>query len=290
MSRATSPPSTEHPLGTRRWWALATIALGVSLIIMDATIVSVALPVVIRDLDLTANQAEWMNAIYSLTFAALLLTVGHLGDLRGRRLLFAGGMGLFMVASVFAGSAQSAEILIGARLLQGVGASAILTSTLATLNSIFRGRERAIAFAVYGATIGGMAAVGPLLGGWLATDVSWRWAFWLNIPFGLLVLAGIWRVVPETRDPGAHSHFDLLGAALSALAMGGAVFALIEGATYGWWRQPSGAPSPVPAVAAAAALSTVLFFVREGRARSAERPAMIDVGLLRPSSRSASSG
>ena len=276
-----SPPSTEHPLGTRRWWALATIALGVSLIIMDATIVSVALPVVIRDLDLTANQAEWMNAIYSLTFAALLLTVGHLGDLRGRRLLFAGGMGLFMVASVFAGSAQSAEILIGARLLQGVGASAILTSTLATLNSIFRGRERAIAFAVYGATIGGMAAVGPLVGGWLATDVSWRWAFWLNIPFGLLVLAGIWRVVPETRDPGAHSHFDLLGAALSALAMGGAVFALIEGATYGWWRQPSGAPSPVPAVAAAAALSTALFFVREGRARSAGRPAMIDVGLLR---------
>ena len=128
-----SPPSTEHPLGTRRWWALATIALGVSLIIMDATIVSVALPVVIRDLDLTANQAEWMNAIYSLTFAALLLTVGHLGDLRGRRLLFAGGMGLFMVASVFAGSAQSAEILTGARLLQGDGASAILTSTLATL-------------------------------------------------------------------------------------------------------------------------------------------------------------
>ena len=96
----------------------------------------------------------------------LLLTVGHLGDLRGRRLLFAGGMGLFMVASLFAGSAQIAEILIGARLLQGVGASAILTSTLATLNSIFRGRERAIAFAVYGATIGGMAAVGPLVGGW----------------------------------------------------------------------------------------------------------------------------
>ena len=122
-----------------------------------------------------------------------------------------------MVASVFAGSAQSAAVLIGARLLQGVGASAILTSTLATLNSIFRGRERAIAFAVYGATIGGMAAVGPLVGGWLATDVSWRWAFWLNIPFGLLVLAGIWRVVPETRDPGAHSHFDLLGAALSCL-------------------------------------------------------------------------
>ncbi len=115
---------------------------------MDATIVNVALPVVIRDLDLTANQAEWMNAIYSLTFAALLLTVGHLGDLRGRRLLFAGGMVVFMLASVLAGSAQGAVLLIGARLLQGIGASAILTTTLSTMNSIFRGRERGIDFAV----------------------------------------------------------------------------------------------------------------------------------------------
>ena len=93
-------------------------------------------------------------------------------------------MVVFMLASVLAGSAQGAVVLIGARLLQGIGASAILTTTLSTMNSIFRGRERGIAFAVYGSTIGGMAAVGPLVGGWLATDVSWRWAFWLNIPFG----------------------------------------------------------------------------------------------------------
>ena len=276
-----TPPTSDHPLGTRRWWALATIALGTSLIIMDATIVNVALPVVIRDLDLTANQAEWMNAIYSLTFAALLLTVGHLGDLRGRRLLFAGGMVVFMLASVLAGSAQGAVVLVGARLLQGIGASAILTTTLSTMNSIFRGRERGIAFAVYGSTIGGMAAVGPLVGGWLATDVSWRWAFWLNIPFGLLVLVGIWRAVPETRDPGADSHFDLLGATLSAIGMGGVVFALIEAATYGWWLQPTGAISPVPIVAVAAILATVWFFVREVRSRGAGRPAMIDVSLLR---------
>ena len=278
--RPAGASSADHPHGPQRWWALATIALGVSLIIMDATIVNVALPVVIRDLDLTASQAEWMNAIYALTFAALLLTVGHLGDLRGRRLLFAGGMVVFMLASVLAGSAQGPIVLIGARLLQGVGASAILTTTLSTMNSIFRGRERGIAFAVYGATIGGMAALGPLVGGWLATDVSWRWAFWLNLPFGLLVLLGIWRAVPETRDPGADSHFDLLGATLSAIGMGGVVFALIEGATYGWWRQPSGAFSPVPVVAAAAVVATVLFFVREVRGRAAGRPVMIDVGLL----------
>lgn len=284
MSRATSPApdphAASHPLGSSRWWALATIALSTSLIIMDATIVNVALPVVIRDLDLTANQAEWMNAIYSLTFAALLLTVGHLGDLRGRRRLLAGGMVVFMLASVLAGSAQGPVVLIGARLLQGVGASAILTTALSTMNSIFRGRERGIAFAVYGATIGGMAAVGPLVGGWLATDISWRWAFWLNLPFGLLVLLGIWRVMPETRDPEADSHFDLFGAVLSAVGMGAVVFALIEGATYGWWLQPSGSISPVPIVAAAAVLATVLFFRREARARAAGRPTMIDLGLL----------
>lgn len=265
----------------RRWLALATIALGTALIIMDATIVNVALPVVIRDLDLTASQAEWMNAIYSLVFAALLLTVGHLGDLRGRRLLFAIGMVVFMGASVLAGSAQAAWPLIGARLLQGVGASMMLTTALSSMNAIFRGRERGIAFAVYGSTIGGMAAVGPLVGGWLATDVSWRWAFWLNLPFGLLVLAGIWLVLPETRDPSTDSHFDLLAAQLSSVAMGGVVFALIEGATYGWWLQPSGSISPVPIVAIAAAAAGVGFVARETSRRAKGLPTMVDMGLLR---------
>ena len=270
-----------HPLGARRWWALGTIALATALIIMDATIVNVALPVVIRDLDLTASQAEWMNAVYSLVFAALLLTMGHLGDLRGRRVILGLGMLVFMGASILAASAQGAFTLIGARVLQGVGASMILTCALSAMNSIFRGRERGIAFAVYGSTIGGMAAVGPLLGGWLATDVSWRWAFWLNIPVGLLVLLGIWRVLPETRDPGAEPHFDLPGAGLSAIGMGGLVFALIEGASYGWWRQGDGSISPVPIAAAAAAVATVLFFRREARGRARGIPTMVDLALLR---------
>lgn len=276
-----SPASTAtHPHGDRRWWALATIALGTALIIMDATIVNVALPVVIRDLQLTASQAEWINAVYSLVFAALLLTMGHLGDLRGRRRMFAIGMVLFMAASVLAASAQGALSLIGARALQGVGASMILTCALSAMNSIFRGRERGIAFAVYGSTIGGMAAVGPLLGGWLATDVSWRWAFWLNVPVGVLVLVGIALVLPETRDPGSNPHFDLLGATLSAIAMGGLVFALIEGATYGWWRQPEGQLSPVPVAAALAVVAAVLFFAREARGRSRGLPTMVDLSLL----------
>lgn len=273
-----TPPSAG---GTRsRWLALATIALGVSLIIMDATIVNVALPVVIRDLSLTASQAEWLNASYALAFAALLLTVGRLGDIRGRRRVFALGMVVFMVASVGAGAAQTGELLIAARVLQGVGAAFILPTTLSSMNALFRGRERAIAFAVYGSTIGGMAAVGPLVGGWLATDVSWRWAFWLNLPFGLLVLAGILWALPETRDPHAERHFDLVGALFIGLTMAGLVFVLIEAATYGWWHQPDGSWSPVPIVALVAAGSLAAFIRRELVARRRGQTGVVDLGLF----------
>ena len=277
-----STTSTSQPSAPKLpWLALATIALGVSLVIMDATIVNVALPVVIRDLDLTASQAEWLNASYALVFAALLLTVGRIGDLRGRRLVFALGMTIFMLSSIFAGASGSGEALILARILQGVGAAMILPTTLSTMNALFTGAARPIAFAVYGSTIGGMAAVGPLVGGWLATDFSWRWAFWLNIPFGLLVLVGILKALPETRDPATERHLDLVGALAAAVAMAGLVFALIEGATYGWWRQPSGAISPVPVVLAVALLSLVAFFVREARGRSQGHPTLIDLDLLR---------
>src|SRR5512141_1077186 len=203
MSSPTSDVAA-GPLMTRRdWAALLTIGFGVSLVIMDATIVNVALPVVIDDLSLTSTEAQWMNAVYSLVFAALLITVGRIGDLKGRRLLFLVGMVVFMLASVVAGLSQTGPMLIAARFVQGIGAAMILPSTLSSLNALFVGRARVIAFAVYGSAIGGMAALGPLLGGWLATDYSWRWAFWLNIPVGILVVVGILRAVPETRDLNA---------------------------------------------------------------------------------------
>ena len=265
---------------SRRWWALATVALGVSIIIMDATVVNVALPVIIEDLGLSATQAEWMNAIYSLVFAALLLTVGRIGDLHGRRRIFLVGIVLFTLASVAAGLAGSGEALIGARFVQGIGASMILPATLSTVNALFTGRERAIAFAVWGSTIGGMAALGPLVGGWLTTYYTWRWAFWINIPVGLLVLAGILWAVPETRDEKARPGLDLVGVALSALGLGAIVFALIEGQSYGWWRQDDGSISPVP-IAMAAGLLLMWRFVVSQRARARDgRVALVDLGLL----------
>ncbi|MCL3837058.1 MFS transporter [Aeromicrobium duanguangcaii] len=277
----TSPTSDAGPVMTRRdWAALLTIGFGVSLVIMDATIVNVALPVVIEDLDMTATEAQWMNAVYALVFAALLITVGRIGDLKGRRLLFLIGLILFMVASVFAGLAVNAHMLIGARFVQGVGAAMILPTTLSSMNALFVGRARVIAFAVYGSAIGGMAAIGPLLGGWLATDVSWRWAFWINIPVGLLVAFGIVRSLPETRDPNAQPSGDYLAIVLTMVGMGATVFALIESRNYGWWRTDSGNISPVPIVLAVGLVSLLLFVLHERRRRVAGKPVLVDLTLF----------
>ena len=272
---------TGAPEMTRRdWAALLTIGFGVSLVIMDATIVNVALPVVIEDLGLTATEAQWMNAVYSLVFASLLITLGRLGDLKGRRRLFLAGMLVFTAASVVAGLSVSAVMLIAARLVQGVGAAMILPATLSSLNAIFTGRSRTIAFAVYGSAIGGMAAVGPLVGGWLATDVSWRWAFWLNIPVGLVVILGVVRALPETRDPSATPSRDYAAIALTMVGMGAIVFGLIEAESFGWLRSADGGLSPIPFVIAGGVLAMAAFVVVERRRAEAGRPVLVDLGLF----------
>jgi len=280
MNVDNTTPTAGLPVTPRRWWALAAVALGVSLIIMDATIVNVALPTIIEDLHLDATQAEWMNAIYSLVFASLLLTVGRVGDIYGRKRLFLIGMVVFVAASILAGFAAGPQALIGARLLQGVGAAMILPSTLSTLNAVFTGRERAIAFAVWGSTIGGMAAIGPLVGGWLTTDYTWRWAFWLNVPVGLTVIALILLAVPETRDDTSPRTLDLYGAALSTIGLAGIVFALIEGQNYGWWRQADGTISPVPIAMAVGVSFMLRFWVVQKKRMAAGKVVLIDLGLL----------
>ena len=264
----------------RGWIALLAIGFGVSVVIMDATIVNVALPVVLEKLHLTAADAQWINASYSLVFAALLLTVGRIGDLHGRRKVFAVGLVVFMAASVVAGLSRRRD---AHRRAAGPGARSGdgRPVTLSTLNAMFTGRARGIAFAVWGSAIGGMAAIGPLIGGWLATDASWRWAFWLNIPVGLLVLLGIVKAVPETRVPRRSPVATPSASVLSAVGMGGIVFALIESQWFGWWRQGSGALSPVPVALSAASLLMVAFVVVERRRAAAGQYVLIDLGLFR---------
>lgn len=215
------------------------IALGVAMIIVDATIVNVAIPSMIRDIGLTTTDAEWVNSIYALVFASLLLTTGRLGDIVGRRRVFLLGTVIFVGASLVAASSHTAgsvAVLIVGRLLQGIGGAMILPSSLSTVNAMYLGKDRAIAFAIWGSTIGGTAALGPLLGGWLTTSFGWWWAFLINVPLGLVIVFGIWRYVPETRDPHARKGIDVPGMLTSIVGLSALVFALIEGQRYGWWR------------------------------------------------------
>jgi len=220
-----------------RWFGLAVLSVGVAMIIVDATIVNVALPSIIREFDLALADAEWINSIYSLVFAALLITLGKVGDMYGRRRMFMIGLVIFVGASMMAGLATDGSSLIFARLLQGIGAAVILPATLSTVNATFQGKERGIAFGVWGSVIGGMAALGPLLGGWLTTEHSWRWAFYINVPIGAIALIGTVLWVKETRDTELQRGFDIPGILLSGIGMAAVVFSLIEGPRLGFLKQ-----------------------------------------------------
>ena len=280
-------PPAQNP---QRWKAMPIIALAVSIIIMDATIVNVVLPVLIRDINLTAPDAEWINSVYALVFASLLITVGRIGDIFGRRRLLVVGIAIFGFASVLVAMSYSGTTLIAARLLQGVGGAMILPATLSTVNALFQGRERGIAFAIWSLTIGGMAAVGPVVGGWLTTSFTWRWAFLINIPIVLIVLVGTLLWVPETKDEPVERQADLLGVALSIVGLGCVVFALIEGARYGWWAalQPltinrfswTWFISPVPVSMVLGMLMLTVFVVVERAKARAGSPALLDLSLL----------
>ncbi|WP_401000333.1 DHA2 family efflux MFS transporter permease subunit [Agromyces sp. GXQ0307] len=217
-----------------RWAGLVFISIAVALIIVDSTIVNVAIPAIIDDLGISSTEVQWVQESYTLVFAAFLLLFGALADRYGRRLVMLIGIAVFVLSSIAAALSDSGTALILARLVQGLGGAAILPTTLSLINANFQGRERGIAFAVWGSTIGGMAAVGPLLGGWLTTEFSWRWAFGINIPLGILIVIGVLLFVPESR--AEHERpIDWAGAAISVVAAGSIVFGLIEGRTYGWW-------------------------------------------------------
>jgi EmrB/QacA subfamily drug resistance transporter len=293
--RMTTPPIHDPAAiltGRKRWVALLFLALGVSMIILDATIINVAIPTMVLDLGLTTVDAEWVNAAYSLTFAALLILFGRLADRFGRRLMFTLGVIVFVGASVLVASSESSTTLIAARALQGVGGAMILPSSLSVINTVFVGKSRAVAFAVWGGTIGGMAALGPLVGGWLTTYASWHWAFLINVPIGIAVLVGVLLTVPETRDVHGRKGLDVPGTLLVTLGLLGVVFAMIEGQRYGWitpiaeftvgsWVWPSTSISIVLVAGVLGVLAlVVLLFVEKSRA-AAGKIVIIDLRLFK---------
>ena len=219
-----------------RWIGLLFISLAISLVIIDGTIVNTIFPEIIKDLGLSSTEVQWVQESYVLVFASTLLIWGSLADRVGRRRLLVIGIVIFIASSVWAGTADSASSLILSRVVQGFGGAMVLPTTLSLVNATFQGKERGIAFAVWGSTIGGMVAVGPVLGGWLATDFTWRWAFLINVPLGIMIIVGLLLFAMESKSPGERKAIDWVGGLLSVLLFGPLVFGLIEGRVYGWWE------------------------------------------------------
>ena len=277
-----------------RWIGLVFISMSISLVIIDGTIVNTIFPSIINDLALTSTEVQWVQESYVLVFASLLLVWGSVADRIGRKRLLSIGIAIFIFSSVWAGSADTSSALILARIVQGIGGAMVLPTTLSLVNANFQGKERGIAFAVWGATIGGMVAVGPVLGGWLATDFDWRWAFLINLPLGLLILVGLAIFVPESKAPQAKGGLDWVGAAISVVMFSTLVFGLIEGRIYGWWEVseknqfklfdfawPTDGISVIPVALAISAIATVLFVVWESRRLKLGKNVLLDLNLFR---------
>jgi EmrB/QacA subfamily drug resistance transporter len=221
-SAPTSPAAAEPY--EKRWLALGVIAMTVLLVILDATIVNIALPAVSVDLEIDAASQQWIVTAYTLTFGGFLLLGGRIADFWGRKRTYLVGAGGFAVASAIGGVAQNEAMLFGARALQGAFGALLAPASLALLTVLFTdARERAKAFAVYGAIAGGGSAVGLLLGGVLTEYADWRWCFWVNLPVAVLAIVLAIPIVPESKAPGDTSY-DVPGAVLATLGLASFVY------------------------------------------------------------------
>ena len=277
-----------------RWIGLLFISLAISLVIIDGTIVNTIFPEVIKELELSSTEVQWVQESYVLVFAATLLIWGSLADRVGRRRLLLIGILIFIASSAWAGYSDSSSSLILSRIVQGFGGAMVLPTTLSLVNANFQGRERGIAFAVWGSTIGGMVAVGPVLGGWLATDFTWRWAFLINLPLGLIIGVGLLLFVAESKSTAPRRSLDWVGALLSVLLFGPLVFGLIEGRIYGWWLVnpnatfalgdfvwPSQGLSVIPVSLALAVVSGIAFVLWEVSRVKQDKGVLLDLNLFR---------
>jgi len=220
---ATSPEKTRGGV-----WVLAATILGSSMVFIDSTVVNVALPALQSALNATVTDVQWVVEAYALFLAALLLVGGSLGDLYGRRSVFVAGVVLFAAASAGCGFAPGIRMLIVARGLQGVGGALLVPGSLALISSSFCAEERGRAIGTWSGFTAMTAALGPVLGGWLIENFSWRWVFFINVPLAVLVVAISLARVPESRDEEMVRRLDGWGAALATVGLCGITFALIE--------------------------------------------------------------
>jgi len=255
----------------KKWWTLGAVSFGLFMIMLDNTIVNVALPSIQSDLKIGISELEWVVNGYALTFAVLMLTGGKLADLFGRRFIFIVGLAIFTGASLACGLAPNANFLIGARVVQGVGSALMNPATLSIITATFPPRQRGMAIGVWAGVSALALAIGPLVGGVITQHISWNWIFFINVPVGILAIVVARLVIRESRDNSAEQRLDLPGLLTSAIGLFALIYALIEANTYGWTS------ARILACFAIAVIGLAAFVVLELR----QRVPMLDLSLFR---------
>jgi EmrB/QacA subfamily drug resistance transporter len=255
----------------RRWWTLVAVSFGLFMIMLDNTVVNVALPSIRSDLGISVSELEWVVNAYALTFGVLLLSGGKLADLLGRRTIFIAGLVIFTGASLWCGLAGGAASLIAARTVQGVGAALMNPATLSIITATFPPRQRGTAIGIWAGVSALALAIGPLVGGLLTERISWSWIFFVNIPVGVLAIVAARLFVDESKDTSRGQRLDLPGLLSSGVGLFALTYGLIETNTYAWGS------SRVLGLLAIAAVSLTAFVVIEMRGRVP----MLDLSLFR---------
>jgi EmrB/QacA subfamily drug resistance transporter len=255
----------------RRWWALGALAVSLFMIMLDNTVVSLALPTIQAELDTSLTQLEWVVNAYTLVFAVALLTGGKLADFLGRRLIFVIGLVVFTASSLACGLAGSGEVLVAARAVQGLGGALMMPATLSIITTTFTAKERGLAIGIWAAISGAALAIGPMIGGVLVQHAGWEWIFFINIPVGVAGIFATFKVVSESRDASAEQRLDIPGLLASAISIFALNYGLIQGNEYGWTS------GRILGSFLVAAVFLVVFVVVELR----QRLPMLDLSLFR---------
>jgi EmrB/QacA subfamily drug resistance transporter len=255
----------------RKWWTLAAVSFGLFMIMLDNTVVNVALPSIEKDLHISIAQLEWIVTAYALVFAALMITGGKLADLFGRRRIFVVGLAIFTLSSLACGFAPSSGFLIGARAFQGIGAALMNPATLSIITATFPPKQRGQAIGIWAGVSAMALAIGPLAGGLIVDNINWNWIFFVNVPVGVLGIVVAKFFIDESRDTSHEQSIDLPGLATSAAGLFALSYALIEGNAKGW------ASGEILGLFAAAAVLLVAFVLLESR----QRLPMLDLSLFK---------
>jgi EmrB/QacA subfamily drug resistance transporter len=246
---------------TNPWLVLLVLTTGFFMILLDTTIVNVAIPAMSTGLNTTLDQILWVLNSYVLVYAVLLITAGRLGDLYGQKMLFAVGLFVFTAASALCGLSQNPTELIGARIVQGVGGALLTPQTLAIITTIFPPERRGAAFGIWGGVAGLATIAGPTVGGAIVTYINWQWIFFINVPIGIAALIATFVIVPDLRM-GRHHGWDVVGIVVATAGLFAIVFGLIEGQRYNWGQIESYAIT-IPEVIGAGVVLMVLFIIWE---------------------------